>query len=712
MRPNRHCRITAAGFVALMTFMTHSPANPPIAEPVPYWHNEHGQERPDPWHWLRERDNPKVTAYLTAENAYTDAYMQRMGDLPERLYKELVGRIEETDHSAPYYEGPFEYQARIEKGQNYRAYYRRAREQADAPWQCFFDANVAARDQNYFELGLFEISPDGNWLAYAIDTDGDEIYHLHFRDLRTGNDLPIVIANVSGEGEWDAASNAFFFIREDDSKRPWQIWRYPIGKPESEARIVYREDDPLFFLGIEKSQDGQFLFAVSTSKETSEVAVAGSDFSEPFRVLIPRQTGTRYSVEHHSGNWWIHTNDNAPDFKLITVPMDEFPLSAESLAQAGVLWPAQTGVRLNDVLPLREFAVFFERSNGLDRIRVRHLPSGNAHLIPTADSVYAIEGGHNAEFDTDTFDYSYSSPIRPWVTYRYNLHTTQQTAIDISKVPSGHDPEDYTVQRLLAQSADGTMVPFTLFHRKDLPRDGSRPAYLFAYGAYGDTEEPDFRRTLLTWLQRGWYVAIAHVRGGGLLGESWYQQGKLQFKQNTFSDFIAVAETLIAGQYTAADKLTIEGGSAGGLLIGAVLNQRPELFRAAIAAVPFVDVLSTMLDESLPLTTFEYEEWGNPNDPQFYHIIRSYSPYDNVRSQPYPAILATAGLNDPRVPYWEAAKWVANLRQNQTADQPILLKTHMEAGHSGSSGRYDYLRETAFEQAFLLSFFPPFGVED
>ena len=671
----------------------------PEALEDPVKHRHHGIVREDPWHWLREREDPRVLAHLRAENAYTDSVMAAAGDLPDRLYEELIGRIEESNRSAPYPDGQFLYQSRIEKGQDYRMYFRRPRD-GEGEWTCYFDANQAAGEHAYFELGFLEVSPDGRILAYATDTVGEESYTLRFRDLHSGEDLPLVIEAVSAEGEWDAGSAVFYFLREDETRRSDRIFRIAVDARDSRAaELLYHEKDPLFYAGIYKSQDGRYLFACSASKETTEVhfLAAGAPGGQ-FQCLFPRRFGIQYWVEHREGEWLIRTNEKAPDFRLLALPVDE-----PDPAMARELLPAQAGVRLTDILPLRQHLVLMQRANGLDQIRIRDLTDGSEQLLPVPDEVYDLSPGNNAEYDTVHFQFDYSSPIRPSLTLQCDLLSGRSGIIRQTAVPSGHDPSAYTVYRIQAVSFDQTEVPMTVIHRGDLPRDGSRPAYLYGYGAYGSPVEASFRTSWLTWLERGFTVAIAHVRGGGLLGEEWYRAGKLASKENTFKDFIACAEKLIAGRYTRSDRLVIEGGSAGGLLVGAVLNQRPDLFRAAVAAVPFVDVLNAMLDPSLPLTTFEYEEWGNPQNREDFETILSYSPYDNVRPARYPGLLVTAGFHDPHAPYWGAAKWVARLRKHQLADHPILLETNLRSGHSGASARYDAWKETARAQAFLLS---------
>jgi oligopeptidase B len=478
--------------------------------------------------------------------------------------------------------------------------------------------------------------------------------------------------------------------------------RYRLGDDPASATEVYNEADVRFFAGLYKSQDQRYLFAYSESQETTEVHfLDAADTVGDFTLLFPRRSFIQYWVEHQDENWLIRTNENAPDFQLLQIPVTD-PV----LEKAAIVVPPRDGFRLTDVQPLRNHLLLFERSNGLDGVRVRDLRDGKEHCIEMPDTVYDLSPSVNAEYDTVFFDFSYSSPIRPSLTVRYNLETRQREVIRETTVPCGHDPAAYTTYRVEAPSHDGVNVPMTVLHRRDLPMDGSNPAYIYGYGAYGSSVEAHFRTSWLTWLQRGFVVAIAHVRGGGLLGEHWYQDGKLHKKENTFEDFIACAEALIEKGYTRQRHIVIEGGSAGGLLMGAVLNRRPDLFKAAIASVPFVDVINTMFDPALPLTTFEYEEWGDPSEAAVFETLMAYSPYDNVHHADYPALLVTAGFNDPRVPYWEAAKWVAKLRKHQTGSAPILLKTNLESGHMGASGRYDAWKETAFEQAFLLSCLP------
>lgn len=684
--------------------MTALPATPPVPPKISHEITWHGDTRIDPYFWMRERKNPAVLAHLKAENAYTEAMLAGQADLREQLFLEIVGRIEEDDTSAPYRKGDYEYFSRIQKGQSYRAYYRKALNDEDAEDELILNANELAADNAYFELGMLDVSPDGTKLAYAIDTEGDEEYVLFFIDMATRLPVSAPIPATTGEGEWAADSLTFFYALQDSTKRSDRILRHRLGNDPGKDPVVYREPDPLFNVGIYSSQDETQIYALSISKETTEIAVLSAMQPEDgFEVVFPRRTGIRYFLEHHKGEFLVRTNENAPDFKILATPT-----AKPDLANARIILPYRTGRRIESVLPLENHWIFSERQNGLDQIRIWNLQTHTETLLDMPDKVYTLSEGSNEEWQSERFQFSYSSPIRPETVYEIDLNSLDRKVLKQTRVPSGHDPDAYTAYRKTATAPDGTEIPLTLFHRKDIALNGTAPGFLHGYGSYGSVVEPYFRSSWLTWLERGFVVAIAHPRGGGLLGEEWYQAGKLHQKSNTFTDFIACADFLLENKFVAKDRLGIEGGSAGGLLMGAVLNMAPDRFAAAVAEVPFVDVLNTMLDESIPLTTFEFEEWGNPKEEAFYQTMRAYSPYDNIRSQSYPPILITAGLNDPYVQYWEAMKWAARLRDHDTSpESPVLLKTNLDSGHMGSSGRYDYLWEIALSQAFLLDTLQP-----
>jgi oligopeptidase B len=672
------------------------PPPPPVVPESAYTHVEHDLERPDPYHWMRDREDPRLMEHLQAENRHTAAVMALAGELPKQLFQELIGRIEESTVSAPWGQGDWVYRSRIEAGQQYARYERKPRDRDEA-WAVFFNANVEAGQSAYFDLGFLDISPDGHLLAYAVDDTGDETYTIRFRDLKTGLDLPDRLEDVSAMGEWAATNQHYFFLREDDARRPYRLYLHTIGK-DIPAKLLYEESDPLFYLGLEKSQDLRYVFAVSESQETSEVQYLPADLqTDSFTALFGRREGHQYSVEHREANWLVRTNLDAPDYKLLSLPV-----GSTDLTTADLLIGPQDGSRLEGILPLRDHIVLFERVDGLDRVRVLDPANHSLQTLPTTDPVYEMDPGPNLEFNAEYLDIEYSSPIRPAQVVRHHLASGTSEILKKQKVPSGHDPEAYRVERIRLPSHDGIAIPMTLVHLADLPADQPHPVYMYGYGAYGSPVETSFRSSWLTWLNRGFIVAIPHVRGGGLLGEAWYQDGKLGNKANSFKDCIACAEFLVCSGRTSPGRIALHGASAGGLLVGAVLNTRPDLFGAIVAEVPFVDVLNTMLDPSLPLTEFEYEEWGNPQEPEAFATIRAYAPYENVRPQPYPALLATAGLNDPRVPYWEAAKWVARLRQNQTGTAPLLLKVDLDSGHGGPSGRYRAWEEIAFVQAFIL----------
>lgn len=654
--------------------------------------------RRDPFHWLRNRENPEVIEHLKAENAYTELKMAGAKPLEAKLYEELIGRIEEDWESCPYRDGDYFYTSRIAKGQSYHCYCRRLGS-IESPEEVYFDANKAAAEHDYFDLAYLEISPDGRWLAYAIDTTGDEEYELRFRDLQTNEDLDTLIPAVSADGEWSSDGRHFYYTTESATRRADKVLRHRFGTSPDLDRLVYEEPNEHFFVGLYSSQDREYVFAYSISKETSEVHYLSgyADEQAEFQCILPRQTGIRYFAEHRNGRFLLRTNQGAVDFRLISIPVGSGPTEAVE-----EILPDRPGVQLKEILNLKSHLIAFECIRGQDQIRVLNWADRSSVVLEMPDPVYTLSDGNNEEYETDHFQFGYASPIRPSAVYAYDLRNGRSECLKSSKVPSGHNPDDYVVERHYAKAADGTEIPMTLFHRRDCVRDGLAPALIYGYGAYGETVSPGFSRGRLSYLKRGFTIALAHVRGGGFLGEEWYQSGKLEKKRNSFDDFIRCAEYLIEQRYTSSERLAAEGGSAGGLLVGSVVNERPDLFKAVLACVPFVDVVSTMLDESIPLTTFEYEEWGDPRNKTFFDCMLSYSPYDNVKPQAYPAMLVTAGLNDSRVQYWEPAKWVAKLRRAHTGTAPILLKTNLDAGHGGATGRYAAYQEVAFEQAFVL----------
>ncbi|MGH8985150.1 MAG: S9 family peptidase [Acidimicrobiia bacterium] len=690
--------------------------SPPVAPRRPRTLLAHGDERVDDWYWLRERDDPEVRAYLEAENAYTQAVGAATAELRGRLYDEIVGRVQETDVSAPVSKGPFEYFTRTIEQEQYAAHCRRPAGTAGLPdafappgsavgEHVVLDENALASGHEYFALGGFSVSPDHALLAYSTDVTGGERYELRFRDLTTDADLPDVVPDVYYGLAWANDCQTIFYTRPDEAMRPWQIWRHVLGTVPADDILVRQEDDDRYYASVERARTGRFVVLTFGSKLTTEVWLVDSDDPEaPARLVEPRAQGVEYHIEHHGSaahgdRLYVLTNaDGAENFKLMVAPA-----TSPGRAAWGEVVAHRADVRLEDVDAFAGHLVVSERAEGLERLAVHRFADGDVHTIEMPEPVYSAGVGPNLEFDTTTLRYAYSSLATPASAYDYDLDARTTTLVKRQPVRGGYDPDVYETERLWATAPDGTRVPISLVHQRGLARDGQAPLLLYGYGSYEVSIDPTFSSVRLSLLERGFVWAIAHVRGGGELGRHWYDDGKLARKSNTFTDFIACAEHLVAEGYTSPERLVARGGSAGGLLIGAVVNARLDLFGTVVAEVPFVDCLTTILDETLPLTVTEWEEWGNPvADLDIYELMKSYSPYDNVEPKAYPALLVTGGLNDPRVQYWEPAKWVAKLRATKTDDRPLLLKMEMGAGHGGPSGRYDAWRDEAFVLAFVL----------
>jgi oligopeptidase B len=679
--------------------MTNDLPPSPLAPRKERRFREHGHSRVDEYFWLRDREHdPEVMAYLEAENAYRDRLLQPLAGLRERLWNELKGRLVEDDVSVPAPKGAFEYYHRTEAGKQYPFYCRRPRAPSATQRtteQVLLDLNALATQHKYVALGDQSLSPDDQWLAYTLDVDGSEMHRLFVRNLVTGQTQDLGLENLAAPVEWSADSQYLFYVKQNKSQRPYRLYRRDARGRDT---LVYEEKDPEIFLHFGKSRDERHFILSLDGKITSEAWLAPTDDARaPFRVVAPRRHGHEYSVEVHGERLFILTNDGARNFRLC-----EAPLAKPARRNWREVIPHSAERYLEDFEVFRDFLVVHELAAGLPALRVRAIASGDEHLVTFPDAAYHLFSGTNLEFNSGTLRFGYTSLVAPHSVYDYDLATRERRLRKRLAVPGGYDPEQYVSERIHAVSHDGARVPVSIVYRKGTPRDGSAPLYLYGYGAYGLNCPPGFSTDRLSLLDRGVTFAIAHVRGGADLGREWYEQGKFLHKQNTFLDFIAAAEHLQAQGYTQRDRTVICGGSAGGLLVGAVLNRRPELFHAAVAHVPFVDVLNTMLDATLPLTPLEYDEWGNPAERQYYDAIRAYSPYDNVEAQAYPHLLVTCGLNDPRVTYWEPAKWVARLRALKTDSNWLVLDTNMDAGHGGASGRYDHLKLVALEQAFLL----------
>jgi oligopeptidase B len=683
--------------------------SPPSAPRHPTRRTLHGVDLVDDYAWLRA-DNwmdvmrrpealaPDIRGYLEAENAHADTILMPLDPLRARLFDEMKGRIKEDDSAVPAPDGPYAYGSRYVVGGQQPLITRSDRDGSGEI--VLIDGNRLAEGLAYFRLSGAHHAPDHRHLAYAFDSNGSELFDIRVRRVDGLIDLDDRIAETSGSIEWANDGATFFYVRVDDNHRPSRVFAHRLGTPVETDRLVYEEADPGFFVGLSKTQSGAFVLIDVHDHETSEVYLidAAAPDSAP-RLLTPRRTGVEYDVDHHGDRLIIRTNDKAEDFRIVTAPLaDADPAGWTELVahEPGRLILAHN--------VYRDHLVWLERIGGLPRIVITRFSDGARHAIAFDEEAYSLSLGGGLEFDTTSIRFTYSSMTTPARVYDYDMETRERVLRKEQDVPSGHDPARYVTRRIMAPARDGELVPVSLFHLKGLPLDGEAPLLLYGYGAYGISIPASFSTTALSLVDRGFVYAIAHVRGGKDKGYAWYARGRREYKTNTFNDFVDAARALIAQRYTSAGLIVAQGGSAGGMLMGAVANEAPELFAGIIAEVPFVDVLNTMLDDTLPLTPPEWPEWGNPiEDAEAFRRIRAYSPYDNVTAQDYPAILVLAGLTDPRVTYWEPAKWVARLRALKTNDRPLLLKTNMDAGHGGAAGRFDRLKEVALVQAFALA---------
>lgn len=669
---------------------------PPLAPRHAHAVALHGDSRIDDYFWLRDKASPEVTAYLEAENAYADALLAPTRGLQESLYDEILGRIQETDQSAPYRKGDFEYYHRSEEGKQYRTYCRRSPGSPDSE-EVLFDMNALAEGHPFLGLGAYEVSPDGHYLAVSVDETGFRDYRLLIKDLRSGEWLEERVDKVKSFA-WAADSATFFYAVDDATKRPHRILRHRLGETTADV-LVYQEDDERFRVAVWRSRSGDYVFRGAFSHTTSEVAFLESAKPQgTWRTVAERRQDHEYDVAHRGGEFWIRTNDKGRNFRIVRAPIE-----APGPGSWKEVLPHRDDVMIENLDVFEDFYALLEREEGLPQIRVTSFTGRGSHRVAMKEPVYAVYPGHNEEFSAKAYRFHYESLTTPDSVYDYEVRSRTMSLVKRLEVLGGYDPSDYESERLWATAEDGTRVPVSLVYKKGTPRDGSAAMLLVGYGAYGYPYPTGFSHSRVSLLDRGMSYAIAHVRGGGELGKPWHDRGRMAQKMNSFTDFIAVAEQLLANGYTSSDRLAIQGGSAGGLLMGAVSNLRPELFRVVVSLVPFVDVLNTMLDDSLPLTVGEYEEWGNPNQAEAYFRIKAYCPYTNVGAQTYPTMLVRTSLNDSQVMYWEPAKYVAKLRAKKTDDNPLLFKINMEAGHGGASGRYDYLKETALDYAFILS---------
>ena len=668
---------------------------PPVAKKVRHVTDIHGTTLTDDYFWLRQKGTPEVTAYLEAENAYTEGVMKPTKALQDTLYAEMLGRIKQTDLSVPSRIGDYMYYSRTEEGKQYPYMCRRKGSMSGAE-EILLDLNKLAEGHKFLGLGGYTVSDDANWLAYSVDTTGYRQYTLHVKDLRTGQ-LSTEKIERTRSIVWATDSRTLFYSTEDPvSKRGDKVFRHVVGTEGSD--LIFEEKDELFDVGVGRSLDKKIVFVASGAKTSNEIRYVPADTPAAApKLILARQDGHEYDVDHYNGEFYITTNRGAKNFKVVKAP-----LADPSEKNWKPFIEHKPGLRIGGLSFFVNHLVVSEREGGLSYLRVIDMKTQQSHRIATDEADYALGLAANPEFNTTTVRFNYQSMVTPSSVYEYDLQSRQRTLLKRQDVLGGYTPANYEARRIWAVARDGTKVPVSIVYRKGTKFDGSAPMLLYAYGSYGASQNPTFSSARLSLLDRGAIYALAYIRGGGELGEEWREQGRMMQKMNTFNDFIDCADYLIKNRYTSSERLVIQGGSAGGLLMGAVVNMRPDLFKAAVAQVPFVDVINTMLDASLPLTTSEYIEWGNPNKKAEFDYMIKYSPYDNIKAQRYPSLLVHVSVNDSQVPYWEGAKFVAKLRAMKTDTNALLLKTNMGAGHGGASGRYDALRETAFTYSYIL----------
>ena len=669
---------------------------PPMAKKVMKVDTLHGEKLVDEYYWMRDRKNPEVKAYLETENAYADAFMKPTESLQAKLYEEMLGRIKETDLSVPYRQAGYFYYSRTEKGKQYPIYCRK-KGSLEATEQVMLDLNEMATGERFMAVGDLEVSDDGNLLAYTNDKVGFREYRLHVKDLSTGKDFPETVEKVSSVA-WAADNKTLFYTVDDAAKRPYRLYRHALGSDPKDDTLVFEEKDEMFRVDVHRSRSLKVLFLVSGSHTADEWRYLSADKpAGTWTLIAPREKEHEYAVDHRGDLFYIRTNKGAKNFRVVTAPV-----ANPGQANWKEIVAHRPEVKVEDIDLFADYLVLSEWEKGLQKIEVVDFKTNKTNRVTFPEPVYSATLGQNREFDTGLVRYNYQSLVTPSSVFDYDMNTHKSTLLKETEVPGGFDKKNYQSERLFATAKDGTKIPLSVVYRKNTKLDGSAPLLLYGYGSYGISIAPTFSSNRLSLLDRGVIYVIAHIRGGGELGEEWREAGRMMKKLNTFTDFIDSADYLVKGKYTSSDRLVIQGGSAGGLLMGAVTNMRPDLFRAVVAQVPFVDVLNTMLDASLPLTTSEYIEWGNPNEKAAYDYMKQYSPYDNVGRKNYPSMLVKVSLNDSQVPYWEGAKLVARIRDLRTNDKPLLLKVNMGAGHGGSSGRYDFLHEVAFDYAYML----------
>jgi len=679
------------------TSCSQKSVDPPVAQKIEKQTTVFGDTRVDYFDWLKEKENPDVIRYLEEENAYADYILKDTKKLRKKIYKEIIGRIQETDISVPVKRDNFYYYSRTEKGKQYSIYCRKEGSLENKE-EIILDANERAKGSDYYSLGMLSLSTDHGILAISEDRNGSEVYTLRFKNLKDGSFYPEEIDSV-GSGVWAVDNRNFFYTTIDYTFRPWRVYRHTLGTSVSEDELIYEDPDLAFYVDVNRSKDKEYLFISSQSKISSEVHYLSTENpAGSFILFSPRERGVEYSLEHHGGYFYVLTNrGDLKNFYIIRQAV-----TAPSLSGQFIVYEHDLNAKINGMDIFKDYLAVYRTGNARTMIDIQNLKTRERHTIDFPEEIYMARGTNNPEFETEKLRVFYTSLLTPQTVYEYNMQTRELELLKQTEVRGGWNRDDYATELLMVPARDGAEIPVSILYKKGFKKDGSQPVFLYGYGSYGITMNPYFSYSRWSLVDRGFLYATAHIRGGGAKGEYWYEDGKWLNKKNTFTDFIDVAQYLVDEKYTVPEKMAIGGGSAGGLLMGAVVNMRPDLFGAVIASVPFVDVLNTMSDPSLPLTVTEYDEWGNPGEEEYYNYIRSYCPYSNVEAKEYPHIMVTAGLNDPRVSYAEPAKWTAKLRSVKTDENILILRTNMGAGHGGASGRYDAYKEIAEEYGFIL----------
>ncbi len=656
-----------------------------------------GHTRIDNYFWLNQRDNPEVIKYLEDENSYTETVIGHTRKFQEKLFDEIVGRIKQTDQSVPYFDNGYYYYSKYEKGKEY-PFYCRKKGSLESPEEIMLDVNEMAGGYSYYAVGGLSVSPDNKLLAFGVDTLSRRIYNIYVKNLETGKIYSDLLENTSGSAAWGNDNKTFFYTVKDESLRPYKVLKHSLGEDAVADKEIFRESDETFYTFAYKTKSDKYIMITSQSTLSGEFRFLDADTPDgEFRIIQPRERDLEYNVDHYGDKFYIVTNYDAKNFRLM-----EAPVNNPSKENWKEIIPHRDDVLLEGIEIFKNFLVVDERKNGLTQLRIIKWNGSGEHYLDFGEAAYTAYISVNPEFDTEILRFEFSSLTTPNSTYDYNMSSREKILLKQDEVVGGYNPSEYYSERLYAVADDGVKVPISIVYKKSLKKDDGNPLLLYGYGSYGISTDASFSSVRLSLIDRGFIYAIAHVRGGSEMGRWWYEDGKLLKKKNTFTDFINCAEFLVKNNYTGTDKMFAAGGSAGGLLVGAVANMRPDLFKGVVAAVPFVDVVTTMLDSSIPLTTGEYDEWGNPNEKEYYDYMLSYSPYDNVEAKDYPAILVTTGLHDSQVQYWEPAKWVAKLRDMKTDNNPLLLSTLMTAGHGGASGRFERYRISSLQYAFML----------